>query len=1808
MTSPLADLAIFPQLFDYVLCSTDAIIDICKQANADEQAILSTLILHSLPGSSALISLMKALVSMEFENASSGGSILRQNSMATKLISKYLKDVGSDYLPDQTQDEVDEQIEKAKLNTERYLDAYLNSITSQESIDALPYSICFISNFVLTLSQQHSDSLSSPTALVGGLLFLRFICPSLFGSDMINASMPFIPESQENCQISRNTQKNLLVITKVLQSLSNGVELGLKEEKMKVMNDYVQRNQARMNDFLLAVCERGKTAPPPSKTAPTFWEKLRDTPDTVRFISDLCQLWQIIEHQKDMLLERWNERIAEMESDIEEYDPDDEEFFEEFERWRIRKTLVSEISKPFFLANDTISHQFPRHIEQLLKARFSIDLSDCNLPSLRTIVNMARSSTTQSQPSEKVNPLAHSSNTAKISLFQTSMNPLPDPAPNTVASPSNSSNKWGTKYLTKSQVNLHLSTKVLSLIPNSELATLQSTRFITPLSSTKDSLDIHITPHDFLTLSPCPSTKSISLFVISFFLAYSQSAKQTINVFIDSTGNSAPFSVESCLTPVSQNLVRLGLSTAFAISFWYKMKQTSDPSEQNSPTSGPSNQPTDDQMIDEVSDREKGGDEEEMEKKKNKEELEDEKRRRKEEEKEEKRKRKEEEEEKKRKKEEEKEEKRKRKEEEECERKKRKEEEDEKKRKKEKEKEERKRKKEEEERKKQLEEQSKSKKSNDINDLQVMLRREIKETLRIRNEEKQKQEEGGLLSQDEKTKENDKTHEESDQKEENEPKKVEKEEEKKEETKKEAKNDEDKKEEKEEEENEEEKKDEVKDDEAKEEAKQEKNNEEEKKEEEHKIDNGPTKHEQPKEPATATVKSEHVKRPEDKGEITPSKLTHTLSANFSVSSEHEDTPQNTPPPHSSSNPPGNSLRQLPFLKHSLSHQTLGCGPIGLAPGSTPPAATASELTQLPTNFQGDLTIPVDLPSIFESDNLSDDLATTPSSVNTLLSTSSLPQGPSYFPSRAHMTLPSVKFTPQTHQNRTLKIVRRSYSVSSAEDIEIPYSPLDKASPLSRKVTRLTNEKSYEPPLPDIVNTFGTMTFVGPSSYSAMFSLFLSSLFPSIHFQFSRQLVSTKQQTRIAEKGRPTIDTSTIYSILTDSTYVIAQPVRPFLTQAASPSNSSLLRAPVNAQCSPGLSQLPTESKPNLGSLTPRPTHRPTLVGDDAISPFSAARTSTSFSSTQVLLSPMGVASNQTPFTSTAIACQRYLPNGQLSSKSCILLEAHGLIFVEEKRIQEFIPFHLIDKIIAKAVENQLTVSLILNKTEKDVVFGTSVFHHNFATRVGDMPLRMAMREYYDPALPSPTFVLSPAPKSSLLSMPFAQLKPPQAIPKFLMKSAKPVVGSGSPVLLSSDHLSPRTQRQRASTLAGTDAPSTTFGQGMSSSSALITDRRVRLQFHSEEEKQFFVVHLIRERFRVENERTLREKLKDPKNKEPLPELRPIAREIHLIQFPSGFQVERMSPFCSIPFSHIVVRLLDSSLLLVESDEKWTEIQLVLIDSLDVRKVVFSLEKGEEDIQNKEQPTDTTQNSDGEKPEVPQTEPTTTEPATTESNPDSTETDKRADSNSSEKVDEIKEINEILSDSSPTGTNKDQPERPLSTTGSAKRYDPKIQQEKPAQIELSVLELKLRGHQILRFFIEDEFVRVLYSSYPSTPVPGQPSVTPSPTLPHSPPTPNTASTPGVDRHPNNPVACILSTPLTAQHCASLHVTTTPSDVIDILSFHILDFYKQLYAQYVRLSEITHHTSYTPEMRQDILASFTSIFSCEISSSFAQFESS
>jgi len=121
----------------------------------------------------------------------------------------------------------------------------VEAITSQKSIDLMPPEMRIVASYVAEFAKEYAPKQES--ALVGGFLILRCFGPAISNPE----TSELIPKTPKG--ISEKSRRNLILITKIIQNLSNGVEFGKKEQYMMQCNNYIKENIDKFTKYFTGV-------------------------------------------------------------------------------------------------------------------------------------------------------------------------------------------------------------------------------------------------------------------------------------------------------------------------------------------------------------------------------------------------------------------------------------------------------------------------------------------------------------------------------------------------------------------------------------------------------------------------------------------------------------------------------------------------------------------------------------------------------------------------------------------------------------------------------------------------------------------------------------------------------------------------------------------------------------------------------------------------------------------------------------------------------------------------------------------------------------------------------------------------------------------------------------------------------------------------------------------------------------------------------------------------------------------------------------------------------------------------------------------------------------------------------------------------------------------------------------------------------------------------------------------------------------------------------------------------------------------
>jgi len=188
-------------------------------------------------------------------NADSAGTLFRSNSMVSKMFKFYSRLIGLPYLYTTIGPELNELIEEElglevdpeKMEEGTDLDEMRWTLMAQSQkilktilasdVDCPPQFRQLFAHIRKCVAERFPENVNTT---IGGFVFLRFFCPAVSSPEAYG-----IVEEPP----SADARRLLILITKVLQNLSNDVEFGSKEPYMTKMNDFIHSNRDKLSAF-----------------------------------------------------------------------------------------------------------------------------------------------------------------------------------------------------------------------------------------------------------------------------------------------------------------------------------------------------------------------------------------------------------------------------------------------------------------------------------------------------------------------------------------------------------------------------------------------------------------------------------------------------------------------------------------------------------------------------------------------------------------------------------------------------------------------------------------------------------------------------------------------------------------------------------------------------------------------------------------------------------------------------------------------------------------------------------------------------------------------------------------------------------------------------------------------------------------------------------------------------------------------------------------------------------------------------------------------------------------------------------------------------------------------------------------------------------------------------------------------------------------------------------------------------------------------------------------------------------------------
>ena len=238
---------------------------ICSELPPSEADLLSGSLLNVYQAFGATDLLVEVVIDTELSKTLHPGTLFRGNSLASKVLTAYSRATGIDFLKTVFVDILKEldgaptyEVDPSKLaegddlvtNLERLsllFQRIFDLIVDAEFIVPSP-----IKMVCSELYRRSNDKFAeSAHFAVGGYFFLRYLGPILVTPDVFGlVCQPCAPP----------VRRALLLVSKVLQSLSNGVTFGVKEEFMMPLNHLLLSNRDKLANFIEKLSQPNPTS------------------------------------------------------------------------------------------------------------------------------------------------------------------------------------------------------------------------------------------------------------------------------------------------------------------------------------------------------------------------------------------------------------------------------------------------------------------------------------------------------------------------------------------------------------------------------------------------------------------------------------------------------------------------------------------------------------------------------------------------------------------------------------------------------------------------------------------------------------------------------------------------------------------------------------------------------------------------------------------------------------------------------------------------------------------------------------------------------------------------------------------------------------------------------------------------------------------------------------------------------------------------------------------------------------------------------------------------------------------------------------------------------------------------------------------------------------------------------------------------------------------------------------------------------------------------------------------------------------
>ncbi|EDQ90230.1 uncharacterized protein MONBRDRAFT_16390, partial [Monosiga brevicollis MX1] len=255
----------YGKLVDLCLDPSLAIpIALASVVDTDELDDLAALLVAVFQSRRSLLMLCGGLVRQEVTRSQNAGTLLRRNSLATKVVAHAFRVLDNGYLyntlgpvlqdliadercyeldPNRTPQQTPEELNQSRHNVEDLCTAILTRL--RDSIEDMPTSLRGI--LMVVRAAVASQFPEAELGAVGAIVFLRYISPAIVSP----VQQGLLPDST---RLPLNVLRALLFASKVLQNIANGLQFAsVKEPHMQGLNPFVNGEFDPMNRYLNAL-------------------------------------------------------------------------------------------------------------------------------------------------------------------------------------------------------------------------------------------------------------------------------------------------------------------------------------------------------------------------------------------------------------------------------------------------------------------------------------------------------------------------------------------------------------------------------------------------------------------------------------------------------------------------------------------------------------------------------------------------------------------------------------------------------------------------------------------------------------------------------------------------------------------------------------------------------------------------------------------------------------------------------------------------------------------------------------------------------------------------------------------------------------------------------------------------------------------------------------------------------------------------------------------------------------------------------------------------------------------------------------------------------------------------------------------------------------------------------------------------------------------------------------------------------------------------------------------------------------------